>query len=241
MASAKRCEIDDPAILSVEARQILKRFGSQTIIRDLSLSFHSGDVVLLLGANGAGKSTLLRVLAGLTRPDRGQVSVTSGARVGFAGHHTALYSKLSLEQNLAIYAKLVAFRDRSSAKDLLQGALREWGLEDLRDRAVSEVSRGAQSKASLARALMGNPQVLLLDEPSSNLDERATETLRTVVAEKSRKSGITIIATHDLARLRDIASRVVVMDRGSVVADSGKDGSISDLNETIDKYRSGNR
>jgi energy-coupling factor transporter ATP-binding protein EcfA2 len=88
---------------------------------------------------------------------------------------------------------------------------------------------------------MGNPQVLLLDEPSSNLDERATETLRTVVAEKSRTSGITIIATHDLARLRDIASRVVVMDRGSVVADSGKDGSISDLNETIDKYRSGNR
>jgi ABC-type multidrug transport system ATPase subunit len=241
MASAKRCEINDPVNLSLEARQILKRFGAQTIIRDLSLSFNSGDVVLLLGANGAGKSTLLRVLAGLTRPDRGEVSITSGVRVGFAGHHTALYSKLSLEQNLAIYAKLMAFRDRSSAEDLLRGALREWGLEDLRDRAVSDVSRGAQSKASLARALMGNPQVLLLDEPSSNLDERATETFRSLVTEKSRANGITIIATHDLARLRDIATRVVVMEKGSVVGDSGQSGDLGDLNETIETYRRSNR
>ena len=241
MANAARGEINDSAILSVEARQISKRFGAQTIIRDLSLSFNAGDVVLLLGANGAGKSTLLRILAGVARPDRGKVLVTNGCRVGFAGHYTALYSKLSLEQNLAIYAKLMAFRDRSSAEDLLRAALREWGLEDLRDRAVSDVSRGAQSKASLARALMGNPQMLLLDEPSSNLDERATETLRSIVTEKSRANGITIIATHDLARLRDVATRVVVMERGSVVADSGQGGELRDLNETIETYRKGNR
>jgi ABC-type multidrug transport system ATPase subunit len=241
MANAARGEINDPTNLSVEARQILKRFGAQTIIKDLSISFKGGDVVLLLGANGAGKSTLLRVLAGLTRPDRGRISITNGFRVGFAGHYTALYSKLSLEQNLAIYAKLVAFRDMSSAQDLLRGALREWGLEDLRDHAVSEVSRGAQSKASLARALMGNPEVLLLDEPSSNLDERATETLRSIVTEKSRANGITIIATHDLARLRDIATRVVVMEKGGVVADSGQSGDLGDLNETIETYRRSNR
>lgn len=241
MANAARGEINDPANLSVEARQILKRFGAQTIIKDLSIIFKGGDVVLLLGANGAGKSTLLRVLAGLTRPDRGKISITNGSRVGFAGHYTALYSKLSLEQNLAIYAKLVAFRDMSSAQDLLRGALREWGLEDLRDHSVSEVSRGAQSKASLARALMGNPEVLLLDEPSSNLDERATETLRSIVTEKSRANGITIIATHDLARLRDIATRVVVMEKGGVVADSGQSGDLGDLNETIETYRRSNR
>jgi energy-coupling factor transporter ATP-binding protein EcfA2 len=88
---------------------------------------------------------------------------------------------------------------------------------------------------------MGNPQVLLLDEPSSNLDERATETFRSLVTEKSRANGITIIATHDLARLRDIATRVVVMEKGSVVGDSGQSGDLGDLNETIETYRRSNR
>jgi ABC-type multidrug transport system ATPase subunit len=236
--NAPCASIEGSALL--EARQISKRFGAQVVIRDLSLVFNAGEVVLLLGANGAGKSTLLRILAGLSRADRGSVSKHQDCQVGFSGHHTALYSKLSVKENLGLYASLKS-EGWPDSQEMLRKTLLDWGLNDLSASPVSEVSRGTQSRASLARALMGDPRVLLLDEPSSNLDEQGTEILKAVISKKRAANCLTIVATHDLSRLRDIATRVVVMERGAVVADSLLASDGASFNKTIDRYLSGNR
>jgi ABC-type multidrug transport system ATPase subunit len=235
--AVRDCSAESPRSGSVvEAQGLVKRFGHHVVLQQLSISCSAGEIVLVLGANGAGKSTLLRMLAGLTTPDKGSVRVASGERLGFAGHYTCLYSRLSVAANLSLYATLAGV-DRGELAAIVQ----RWRLEVVQHKAVSEISRGAQSKASLARALMGNPKLLILDEPSSNLDEEATEVLCAVVRERAEGGGTTIIATHDLARLQALASRVVVMDRVAIIADSGYGSTRTSIDSVVEQYRRSNR
>jgi heme ABC exporter ATP-binding subunit CcmA len=220
----------------IDAQGIVKRFGTHTVVHNVSLMCHPGEVVLVLGANGAGKSTLLRIVAGLVRADCGSVQMPAGVHVGYAGHHTGLYSKLSVAANLSLYASLAGGGEKQR-----EALVQQWGLGDVQHKAVAEVSRGAQSKASLARALMAEPQVLILDEPSSNLDEKATQVLCTVISERAATGGVALIATHDLARLRSIATRVVVMERGVLIADSRYGSEQGAIDSVIDRYRASNR
>lgn len=235
--AVRDCSAERPPSGSVvEAQGLVKRFGHHLVVQQLSISCSAGEIVLVLGANGAGKSTLLRMLAGLTTPDKGRVRVTSGERLGFAGHYTCLYSRLSVLANLSLYATLAGIDQIE-----LDRIIRLWRLEEVQHKAVSEISRGAQSKASLVRAVMGNPKLLLLDEPSSNLDEEATEVLCAVLSERAAAGGVAIIATHDLARLQALATRVVVMERGAIVADSGPSSTSSSLDSVVERYRKSNR
>jgi ABC-type multidrug transport system ATPase subunit len=220
----------------VEVQGVSKRFGNQIVVRQFSMSCGSGEIVLVLGSNGAGKSTLLRMIAGLVTPDSGSIKVASGQRIGFAGHYTCLYSRLSVNANLSLYATLAGIGQIELAQ-----ILRRWQLEEVQHKAVSDISRGAQSKASLARALMGNPKLLLLDEPSSNLDEEATEVLCAVLSERVAAGSVAIIATHDLARLQALATRVVVMQCGAIIADSGLSSTRSSLDSVVERYRKSNR
>lgn len=220
----------------VELRGVAKRFGSSIVVNNVSFSCTPGEVVLLLGANGAGKSTLLRIIASLVRADRGVVQYDASTRVGYAGHYTCLYSKLSVRANLSLYAAILGIDNVG-----LQRILTAWGLEDVQHKTVAEVSRGVQSRASLARALMTEPELLVLDEPSSNLDEASTETLCGVIRAQASRGGASIIATHDLARLQSVATRVIVLERGAVIADSGVDGGDAAIESVVTRYRMRNR
>jgi ABC-2 type transport system ATP-binding protein len=164
------------------------------------------------------------------------VSVASGTRIGFAGHYTCLYSRLSVAANLSLYATL-AGTNRGELREIV----RRWRLEDVQHKQVSEISRGAQSKASLARALMGHPQLILLDEPSSNLDEEATAVLRAALRERAAGGGAAIIATHDVARLQALATRVVVIEQGALIADSGGVAAQGSIASVVERYRESNR
>jgi len=220
----------------VELRGVVKRFGPSVVVNNVSFSCKPGEVVLLLGANGAGKSTLLRIIANLVRADRGVVQTGASTRVGYAGHYTCLYSKLSVRANLSLYAAILGI-DNSG----LQRTFSAWGLEEVQHKSVADVSRGVQSRASLARALMGEPELLVLDEPSSNLDEASTETLREVISMHAARGGAAIIATHDLARLQSVATRVVVLERGAVIADSSAAGDSATIESVVERYRIRNR
>jgi ABC-type multidrug transport system ATPase subunit len=230
-----RLDDQDRATL-IDGRGIEKRFGAHLVVRDVTLACHPGEIVLLLGANGAGKSTLLRILAGLVRADRGGVRLAPGVKVGFSGHHTGLYSKLSVLANLRLYAELAGVEQGA-----LQEILRLWQLDQVQHKEISEVSRGAQSKASLIRALMNQPEVLLLDEPSSNLDDRSTELLLKEVSLRAEAGSAVLLATHDLARIASVANRVVVMEQGNIVADSRAETDRSAIDSVIERYRSINR
>jgi ABC-type multidrug transport system ATPase subunit len=225
----------DDLCLVVEG--ITKAFDQLKVLRRISLSFACGECVLLLGANGAGKSTFLRLLAGLSRADSGKIESSSGGAVGFFSQHLFLYGRLTTRENLKLFASLAGHAD----VDL---TLKNWGLSSYADTLVQDLSKGNQSRVALARAFLGAPSLLILDEPSSHLDEQGVELLARRIAEAREASQgrmLTILATHDLHRLGKLATRVISLARGEVAADSGPQSSDEERQRVIDLYREGNR
>ncbi len=232
---SKSCAVMGSATEVLTLRDVSKRYGTHSVLNKLSLSFQPGEVVLLLGANGAGKTTFLRVVGGLSRPSVGTVLRPLSWRIGVAAHHSFLYGRLTLFENIRMYAALLGVGSRE--RDEL---VNRWGLSDFVRTPVSELSKGTTAKASLVRAFLGDPEVLLCDEPSSNLDERGVTVLREELV-KHMQRRVTIVATHDVARLQEVANRILVLERGVCVADSGPGASPGLLSELVQRYHEGNR
>jgi ABC-type multidrug transport system ATPase subunit len=220
----------------LEVKDVTKTFGSLSVLKRLSLSCGSGEVVLLVGANGAGKSTLLRAIAGLSRPDSGSVTRDT-TRIGFLSHHLFLYGRLSVRENIRLFASVQGASEWSDVVSRLE-------LSRVVDRPLAELSKGMQARVGIARAFLGSPELILLDEPTSNLDEKGTSLLLGEIerqrSEPNARSTF-LIATHDLHRMASIATRVVVLADGNVVADSGAGASRETISHVLDRYREVNR
>ncbi len=204
---------------AVEVDHVWKYYGDYPALRDVDFKVEAGDCVALLGRNGAGKTTLLRIIAGLSRPARGQVRIAGGdvrdqqtrARIGLLGHGIAVYDELSAFENLKIFAALYGIAD--PAKRALEW-LERTGLERVKNGLVREFSRGMRQRLAVARAFLHDPTVLLLDEPFTALDDRAIAVLQGLLA-AARKEGRTIVmSTHQLREALELASRVVLINRG---------------------------
>jgi len=201
----------------LEVRAVSKSYGRRRALDRVSLAAAPGRVVAVLGPNGAGKSTLLRIAAGITRPDTGEVRVGGRPagdaevrrRMGFAGHQSLLYGALTVEENLRFYAALYRLDRRR-----IEEGLARFGLLPHRRRPVDELSRGVVQRASLARALLNDPVVLLLDEPFTGLDVEAAEGLRGVIADLRARGGAVLLATHVWAEARELADDAVVLVGG---------------------------
>ena len=220
----------------IQVRNVSKTFGAVRVLNRLNLSFVAGEITLLLGANGAGKSTLLRILAGLARADSGSIDRTTG-RIGFLSHQSFLYSRLTVAENIKLFSEVT---ERQQVEPILS----RWGLSASAKILVGDLSRGIQARVGLARAFLASPEVLLLDEPSSNLDERGTELLLTAMRDERERAGsklVSIVATHDLHRLRSIADRIVVLSAGEVLADTGSKATPDDIDRIVGFYREANR
>lgn len=220
----------------LEVRDVTKTFGSLSVLKRLSLSCDAGEVTLLVGANGAGKSTLLRVIAGLARPDTGSVA-RQARTIGFLSHHLFLYGRLSVRENLKLFASVQGGNDVDGLIDRLE-------LSKVLDRPVAELSKGMQARVGIARAFIAQPDLVLLDEPTSNLDEKGTALLISEIKRRLDESGwraTILIATHDLHRVASVASRVVVLADGGVAADSGANATAEQVAHVLDRYREVNR
>jgi ABC-type multidrug transport system ATPase subunit len=224
----------------LEARGISLSYGRLSVLRGINLTFHAGDLCLLLGANGSGKSSLLRVCAGLTTPQKGTLSspaVPEGRRsaIGHVGHSSLLYPGLTVHENLSFYRSLYGTQIDLDAE------LDAWDLVTLKHKMVRDLSKGMQARAGLCRAFLNRPRILLLDEPSSSLDEHGIallgENLRRLFAEAP--DVFALIATHDIHRLIGLANRAVVLGSGVVVADSREDE--VELETTVEEYQRHNR
>ncbi len=216
----------DPTPPVVEAIALERRFGPVAALHGVTLAVQPGEVVLLLGPNGAGKSTLLRCLAGLARPTRGTVRVggidlsrdpSARGVIGMLSHVAMVYDDLTPRENLRFAATLHEIADPTERID---AALRAAALDEHADRPVRGFSRGMLQRLALARATLHAPAVLLLDEPFTGLDARATEALRARVADERERGRVQICVTHDPAELWDVATRVVVLVAGRVVHDA---------------------
>jgi heme exporter protein A len=205
----------------IEVRGLTKRFHHQPVLDDLSLIVEDGDICVLVGANGVGKTTLLRIIASLTRADAGEVILGSmntpiNARhaIGYAGHQSMSYLDLSAAENLHHYARLYQIPDEDKTVNL---SIQSVGLEGYRDRPVRTFSRGMQQRLSLARALLHNPAVLLLDEPYTGLDRDAAHFLNEKLHSLRQPGRVTLLAAHRPQNLLSIASHIAWLKDGKIV------------------------
>ncbi|MFL6037643.1 MAG: sulfate/molybdate ABC transporter ATP-binding protein [Gaiellaceae bacterium] len=209
----------------IEARGIVKRFGHFTALDGVSVEVERGSLVALLGPSGSGKSTLLRVIAGLERPDAGQVclegrDVTGIAPqergVGFVFQHYAAFKHMTVAENIA-FGLRIRRRPRAEIKQRVTELLDLVQLARLGDRYPAQLSGGQRQRMGLARALAVDPKVLLLDEPFGALDARVRKELRTWLRRLHDETHTTtVIVTHDQEEAMDVADRVVVMNGGRI-------------------------
>jgi polar amino acid transport system ATP-binding protein len=215
----------------LEIRNISASYGRHEVLRDVSLSADRGEVLSLIGPSGSGKSTLLRVLIGLTPPTGGEVLI-GGERVDYShrkslkvlrGHMAIVFQQYNLFQNMNVLRNVtiapikIKKQVRSEAEEHARELLRKVGMQDKADAYPDELSGGQQQRVAIARALATNPEILLLDEVTSALDpERVKEVLDTIRA--LTHEGITlIIVSHEMAFVREVSTRVAMMDEGRIV------------------------
>lgn len=185
-----------------------KRYGSRRILRELSFDVAAGETLLVTGPNGSGKTTLLRILAGLQAPTRGTVELAvDRRRLGYLGHEPMLYRDLSAVENLDLYGKLYRVPERRRRSALL---LERLGLWEARDERVSAYSRGMTQRLAVCRVLLHDPELLVLDEPHTALDEAGATLLDAELAELASTRTL-VVATHEPVRVEPIATRRLAM------------------------------
>jgi ABC-2 type transport system ATP-binding protein len=211
------------ALLS--ARRVARRFGRRVVLEPIDLELAGGEVVALGGPNGAGKSTLLAILAGALAPSAGEVEVPGAARVGWMPQEPALYRRLTPRENLALFARLAALDDPAAAVDRVLAAV---GL-GAEERRAADLSVGNVQRLNLAIGLLGEPDVLLLDEPTASLDVAHRQSLWRLVDGLRERGGAVLFATHNLEEARRAADRLLVLQDGAVLYEGLPDGFREDV------------
>jgi heme exporter protein A len=204
---------------AVRARGLMRRFGPLVALRPLDLDLEAGETVAVLGPNGAGKSTLLRMLAGLARPSGGERQIGGEAKtrpeqrrqVGLIGHQTFLSPALTVRENLRFAAQLHGLSDADERADR---GLRALDLDAFAERRAVTLSRGLAQRAAIARAMVHDPAVVLLDEPFTGLDPHAAGRLAELLGTLPAQGRATVLVSHDLARAAELAGRALVLARG---------------------------
>jgi heme ABC exporter ATP-binding subunit CcmA len=205
----------------VDLDEVSKLYGSFVALRKVSLSFEPGRCYVLLGENGAGKSTLLRLIAGLLRPTYGSVCVfgedspaDARDRIGYMSHAPMLYDELSGVENLRYFASL--YREQACLTP--EAALQSVGLDAALGRPVGQYSQGMRQRASLARVLLAQPQLLLLDEPFSNMDAASAQQMLVLVGRLRGEGKTVILTTHQRELAEPIADFLLTLQAGSVAS-----------------------
>jgi heme exporter protein A len=212
----------------LETKKLVKSFGERAVLRSLDLTIRQGEFVMLLGANGAGKTTLLRIMSMLMRPTDGVVEL-AGIRsdkakpsirelIGVISHQTFLYEDLNAYENLGFYGQLYGVR---KIKHRIDEVLEIVGLTGRAQDRVRTYSRGMQQRLSIARAILHNPPVLLLDEPDTGLDRQASDMLSNLIREMAieNTARTVLMTTHNLERGLMMCNRVIVLANGRIAQD----------------------
>ena len=209
----------------INCQHINKSFGSQRVLNDVTLEIPAGQVVGLLGPNGAGKSTLMKILMGLWKPDNGTVSVP--ASIGYLPENNPLYEEMYVTEYLEFMAGLTnrQIANRQIVNDLIDLV----GLTPERHKHIRELSKGYRQRVGLAQALIGNPELLILDEPTTGLDPNQLLEIRALIKNLSKlhspqrgdegRLPSIILSTHIMQEVREMCDRVIILDHGTIKAD----------------------
>lgn len=208
----------------VKVSGLTKQFGRFTALRSVSLDLSKGEFLTIFGRNGAGKTTLLKILSSIVRAYSGQAALFGDdvkraneavrRKIGFISHESFIYNDLTVYENLVFYARLYGIRD---VRERVEALIKRVGLEAKTSVAARALSRGMRQRLSLARAVLHEPELLLLDEPYTGLDEQGCDILSGFLAEFAEGGGTILMTTHNIERGWKQADHVLVLERGAVV------------------------
>lgn len=237
----------------IEVKNITKSYGDHTVLKDFSVDFDQSGVTVILGPSGTGKSTLLRCINGLEKTNSGDILV-DGLSVndkknlkqirmtcGMVFQHTVIFPHLNVMENLIMSPMKILKTPKGEAVDKARYYLKKVGLESKEKSMHNELSGGEQQRIAIARALMMNPKALLLDEITSALDPEMTREVQNVLESLAADGVCMLCVTHEMSFARDVASRILFLDGGSIVCDAPKDeffGRIRQENDRINKFLS---
>ena len=206
----------------IQIAHIYKSFGAQQVLQDVTLDIPAGQIVGLLGPNGAGKSTLMKILIGLWKADSGSVSVPS--RIGYLPENNPLYEEMYVTEYLQFMAKLTANSQQPIAN--ISDLIDRVGLTPERHKHIRELSKGYRQRVGLAQALLGDPELLILDEPTTGLDPNQLVEIRSLIRNIAGQKLIAnsqqptiILSTHIMQEVREMCDRVIILDHGIIKAD----------------------
>ena len=217
----------------VSIQHISKSFGSQKVLNDVSLEIPAGQIVGLLGPNGAGKSTLMKILIGLWSADSGTVSAPS--RIGYLPENNPLYEEMYVTEYLQFMAGLTSVSPKAglsgeaglySVSEAVSSLIDKVGLTPECHKHIRELSKGYRQRVGLAQALIGDPELLILDEPTTGLDPNQLVEIRSLIRSLGKDRTV-ILSTHIMQEVREMCDRVVILDHGEIKADKP-------INEIID-------
>jgi len=196
----------------VQIAHINKSFGPQQVLKDVTLSIPEGQVLGLLGPNGAGKSTLMKILIGLWKADSGTIQVPE--RIGYLPENNPLYEEMYVSEYLQFMSELTGIPGFRDTETLIERV----GLTPERHKHIRELSKGYRQRVGLAQALLGDPQLLILDEPTTGLDPNQLVEIRALIRELGKERTV-ILSTHIMQEVREMCDRVVILDHGEIRAD----------------------
>ncbi len=213
----------------ITVKKLVKRFGLKTVLRGVDFEVQPGEFIALLGPNGAGKTTFLRIMASLSRPSLGEVSIAGyklphesaqvRARLGVVSHLPLLYGDLTAEENIRFYARMYNI---ANIEARLTEVLEMVGLESRRRDLVRTFSRGMQQRLAIGRAVLHDPDVILFDEPYTGLDQDASAMLDDVLKTVAAQGRTVVMTSHDLARAEGLATRFDILSRGVIAASAAR-------------------
>lgn len=215
---------------AVKVEGLSKHFGAAAVLRDVTIHLPQGCFAAIIGPNGAGKTTLLRIVATLSRPSGGTIHVDgldvrqSGEqvrqRIGFVSHQTYLYSDLSVQDNLRFYGRMYGV---TNLEERIPVLLAQFGLTERRNDLARTLSRGMQQRLSIARSVLHQPRVVLLDEPYTGLDHRAADALGCVLQALHADGHTLLMTTHDWSHVAELADRLIVLVAGRVAYETSSE------------------
>ena len=211
----------------IEVKNITKKYGNFVAVDNISFTIKDGEIVGLLGPNGAGKSTTMNTITGFIEQTEGNVIVNgydtlkkskrAKSQIGYMPEGVPLYDDLSIKEFVTYMAELKKVK-RKEKKEKVQDIIKKTGLDEIQNKLIKNLSRGQKQRVSLAGALVGNPKVLILDEPTVGLDPKQIMEIRSLIKDLGREHTV-ILSSHILSEVSQICDRVIIINNGKIVAE----------------------